>query len=58
LDRKTAAYLAWIETANLKRISGKKNKLTEGFLEVLDPYHIAREKLMDELKKFAHEHLQ
>jgi hypothetical protein len=58
LDHKTIEYRAWIDTANFARISGKLDKLPDGFREALAPYTAARDKLMDELKKFAHAHFQ
>jgi hypothetical protein len=58
LDKKTAGYRTWIETTNFTRMSGKMEKMPDGFLDVLNPYLTARDKLMDELKKFAHAHFQ
>jgi hypothetical protein len=56
LDKKTSAYILWIESTNFARISGKLDKLPDGLSEVMNPYIAALEKLRDELKKFAHSH--
>jgi hypothetical protein len=58
LDNKTAKYLLWINTTNVTRVLGKLDKMPDGILEAMNPYIAARDKLMDELKKFAHAHFQ
>jgi hypothetical protein len=58
LDRKTNDYRAWIETAAFERVSGRLKELPDGFIEVLNPYTDARDKLMDELKRFTHTSFQ
>ena len=58
LDHKTSPYRVWIETANFERVSGRLTKMPDRYMEVLTPYTDARDKLMDELKKFAHTHFK
>jgi hypothetical protein len=58
LEHKTTEYRAWINAANFARTSGQLDKLPDGFREALASYTTARDKLMDELKKFAHTHFQ
>lgn len=54
LEDKTATYRNWIETANYQRQSGQLVKFPSGYMEALKPYMDARDKLIDELKGFAH----
>jgi hypothetical protein len=58
LDGKTAGYRVWIETTNFTRVSGKLEKMPDKLLDVLNPYSATRDKLLDELKRFAHQHFQ
>jgi hypothetical protein len=39
-------------------VSGRLTKMPDRYMEVLTPYTDARDKLMDELKKFAHTHFK
>jgi hypothetical protein len=58
LDRSTAKYRLWIESTNFKRMSGQLSSLPEGLEEALGPYSDARDKLVEQLSKFAQLNLQ
>lgn len=53
LDRGTANYRVWIETANFKRTSGQLAALPDGLAEAMKPYNDARDRLTEELSRFA-----
>jgi hypothetical protein len=58
LDRGTANYRVWIETANYKRTSGQLTRLPDGLSEAMKPYNDSRDKLTEELCSFAQKHFQ
>jgi hypothetical protein len=58
LDRGTAIYRLWIETANFKRVSGQSTVLPDGLAEAMKPYNDARDRLTEELSRFAQKKFQ